>query len=65
MNSEADSQPNVVSHYGQVYRSEKVCVSGHMFIGVFFLVLVCATTSRIIRHFDTLYILFEVLGEMV
>ena len=34
---EAKSQPNVVNHYGQVYRSQKVCVSGSMFIGPLFL----------------------------
>ena len=34
--TEADSQPNIVSHYGQVYRSQEVCVSGPMFIRLFF-----------------------------
>ena len=34
--TETDSQPNVVGHYGQVYRSQKVCVSKPMFIELFF-----------------------------
>ena len=33
--TEADSQPNVVSHYEQVYISQKVCVSGPIFIALF------------------------------
>ena len=33
--TEADSQPNVFNHYGQVHRFQKVCVSGPMFIGSF------------------------------
>ena len=37
--TEVDSQPNVVSHYGQVYISQKVRVSGPFFIGLFFLFL--------------------------
>ena len=34
--TEAGTQPNVVSHYGQVYRTLKVCVSGPMSIRLFF-----------------------------
>ena len=49
--TKADSQPNVVSPYEQVYISQKVCVSGPMFIGFFFLVLMGTTTSQNIRHF--------------
>ena len=30
--TEMDSQPNVSSHYGQVYISQKVCIFGPMFI---------------------------------
>ena len=33
--TEVDSQPNVVSHYGQVYISKKVCISGPTFITFF------------------------------
>ena len=49
----------VFSHYEQVYRIQKVCISWPMFITFFFLVLVGTTTSRNIRHFfNTLYNLF-------
>ena len=51
--SEVDSQPNVISHYGQVYISQKVCISGPMFIRLFF---VGSTTSQNIGHFLTPYI---------
>ena len=42
----------VFSHYEQVYRTQKVCVSGPMFIGLFFffLVLVGTITSQNIHH---------------
>ena len=53
--TEVDSQPNV-SHYGKVYISQRVYISGPMFISFFFLVLVCTTTSQNIGHFLTLYI---------
>ena len=55
---EADSQPNVVSHYGQVYRSQKVCISRPCLLDFFFLILVGTTTSQIIIHifYNTLYI---------
>ena len=36
--TKAESQPNVVSHYGQVYISQKVCVSGLVIIGLLFFV---------------------------
>ena len=53
---EEDSQPNVVSHYEQIFRTQKVCISWPMFIRLFFLVLVGITTSQNIRHFfNTLY----------
>ena len=32
---EVDSQPNVISHYGQVYISQKACISRPMFIRFF------------------------------
>ena len=35
--TEADSQPNVISHYGQVYISQKVYISRTMCIRLFFL----------------------------
>ena len=50
---EENSQPNVVSLYGQVYRTRKVCISGPMFIRLFFLVLVDTTTSQNIALFLT------------
>ena len=34
---EVDSQPNVISQYGQAYISQEVYVPGPMFIGLFFL----------------------------
>ena len=56
----------VVSHYGQVYVSQKVCVSEPMFIGLFFLVLVSTTTSQNIRHFlNTLYTRLSMTVPMV
>ena len=48
--TEVNSQPNVVGPYEQVYRSQKVCVSGPMFIGLFVLVFVGTTTSQNILH---------------
>ena len=39
------------SLYEQVCRSQKACISGPIFIGVFFLVLVGTTTSQNFRHF--------------
>ena len=53
--TEVNSQQNVVSHYGQVYISQKVCVSGSRFIALF-LVLVGTTTSQ---KFDTFNILYK------
>ena len=51
--TEMDSQPNVVSYYGQVYISQKVCISGPMFIELYFFILVDTTTSQSIRYFLT------------
>ena len=60
--TEANSQPNVVSHYGQVYISQKVCVSGPMFIGLFFLFwwyYHLSTYSTLV--FNTLYIIIIII----
>ena len=51
--TEADTQPIVVSHYGQIYRSQKVCVSGHMFTGLFFLVWWVLPSPKILDTFLT------------
>ena len=58
---EADSQPNVVSHYGQVYRSQKVLVSRPMFIRLFFLSWCVLLPLKIFdTFFNTLYMGFRV-----
>ena len=56
--TEADSQPNVVSHYEQVYITQKVCISGLMFITLFFLLFWWVLPPlKILDTFLTLYIL--------
>ena len=47
----------VFSHYEQVYKTQKVCISGPTFIKLFFLALVGTTTSQNIRQFfNILYV---------
>ena len=57
---EMDSLPNV-SHFEHMYRTQKVCISGPMFIRLSFLVLVGTITSQNIWHFfNTLYIFLHI-----
>ena len=55
--AETDSQPNI-SRYGQVYISQKVCVSGPMFMGLFFIFCFVLPPLKKLDTFLTLCIVY-------